>query len=204
MDKQEKEVIKELVEKSVQNIKIIDDREEISRSLFYETEEKTKQAVTAKQRYENEKMQFFNGDSFTIAKLENDYQQYIAEIEKDHESKFTLFLTRLGNLCNWSDEEKAKFRKPKIAAITIIEVIYLRFPEGLLNHIRACNKYIGYYVRRTKNYKLLNEEGILLLEQYIDDANILMAQSKTYYEFRKRMFDLFGVPFQVSMFGEVD
>ena len=187
----------------IDEIKITDDRDEITRSLFHETEEKTKQAVSAKERFRNETRQFFNGNSFTIAGLEEDYKQYIAEIEKNHESKFALFLSRLGNLCNWSDEEKAIFRKPKIAATTINEVIYLRFPDGLLRHIQACNKYVGYCIRRTKNYKLLNDEGVFLLEQYIDDATTLMPQCSTYYEFRKKMFDLFGVPYQILMFGEI-
>jgi len=178
-----------------------DDRQHITSLLFKETEELTNAAVIARQRFEQEKRELISGEHITVENFQEEFKRYIAECEKNHEPKFSLFLTRLGNLCKWTEEEKSRYSKPRIAAVTINEVIYMRFPDGLLKHIQFYNKFVGFFVRRTKNYKLLNDEGILKLEEYIDNANTVMLDSKDYYDFRKKMYAMHQVPYQIQLFA---
>lgn len=177
-----------------------DDRNLVTNLLFKETESKTESAVQAKKKFETETRELLSGETITIAGVQEEFHRYIAEAEKNHEPRFALFLNRLGNLCKWTDEEKQRYSKPRIAAVTIIEVIYLRFPFGLLKYLQLNNKYVGYFVRRTKNYKLLNEDGILKLEQFLDDANTTMLDSKDYYDFRIKMHERFNVAYQTQAF----
>lgn len=179
----------------------LDDRDEISRLLLFETERLTEEAFSERNlAFEKEARELLSGVQFNIFDKKEQFRLYVTEKEKNYEPKFSEFFQRLGDLANWTDEERKKFRKPQIAALTINEVIYRRFPEGLLEYVHAHNRYVGYCVRRTKNYKLLNEDGILKLEKFIDDANVVMPQSSDYYSFRIKMFEDFGVPYQIELF----
>jgi hypothetical protein len=178
----------------------VDDREYLTEFLISETEITSKEALAKQKQIESETRQMLSGETFTIAGLKEEFEQFLSKIEKDYEPKFTLFLQRLGTLCKWTEEEMKKFRKPRIAPITIIELFYNRFPTGTLQYMHEHNRYVGYCIRRTKNYKLLNEDGIRKLERLIDEANTLMPQCEDYYEFRKRMFENFQVPFQIELF----
>src|SRR5215217_2054141 len=150
----------------------VDDRDEISRLLIFETEKLTEEAFSAKKlAYQQEQRELLSGAPFTIYEKQEEFKRFISDQEKNYEPKFRQFFKSLGDLMNWTDEERKKFRKPSIAPLTINEVIYRRFPDGLLEYIHVHNRYIGYCIRRTINYKLLNEGGILKLEKYIDEAN---------------------------------
>lgn len=177
----------------------IDDREYLSELLFAETEDKTRATVAANERFKKETFYYINGSAFTIGQLESDYNAYIAEAEAKYEPKFSLFFKLFGDMCNWTDQQRKAYRKPVEAPKTIIEVIYSRYPDGMLQYLRAHNKYVGYFVRRTKNYKLLNEQGIFWLEQFIDDANKVMPTCKSYLEFRRKMHDLYSIPYQPDL-----
>ncbi|PWG78056.1 P63C domain-containing protein [Pararcticibacter amylolyticus] len=183
------------------SVQKVDDRDEISRLLLFETERLTKEAFSEKNRiFEMEARELLNGASFSIYDKKEEFKQFIAEKERNYEPKFSQFFRLLGDLFNWTEEERRNFRKPRIVALTINEVIYKRFPEGLLEYVQMHNRYIGYCLRRTKNYKLLNDDGILRLEKYIDDANMIMPKCSDYYTFRVKMFEQFGVSYQMDLF----
>jgi hypothetical protein len=185
--------------------KIVDDRDNVTNLLLFNTEITSQELLAKQKKIDGEKRQMISGEIFTVADLNEDYRKYMSEIEKNYEPKFTLFLERFGTLCNWTEEQKKKFRKPMITAITIIELFYNRFPEGTIKYMRKKNKYVKFkfFIRRTKNYKFFNEEGIRRLERMIDEVNILMPTCKGYYELRKKMFELFKVPYQIDLFADL-
>jgi len=185
--------------------KKVDNRESETALLLFNTEITSQELVAKQKKIDNEKQQMISGEVFTFADLKEDYRKYMSEIEKNYEPKFTLFLERFGALLNWTEDQKKKFRKPLITAVTIIELFYNRFPEGTLKYMRNKNKYVNfkYLIRKTKNYKFLNEDGIIKLERMIDEVNTLIPTCKDYYELRKKMFELYKVPYQIELFADL-
>jgi hypothetical protein len=81
------------------------------------------------------------------------------------------------------------------------EVIYGRFTKDIIMAIQLQNPYIGSGIRRFKHFQYLNDAGQKKLEQFIDEAVALMRDSSNWYEFRVKMFQKYGVPYQMDLFN---
>jgi hypothetical protein len=130
-----------LPDKKIINIseKIVDDRESVTNLLLFNTEITSQELIAKQKKFDSEMLQMISGEVFRIIDLKEDYRKYMSEVEKKYEPKFTLFLERFGTLCNWTEKQKEKYRKPPITPVTIIELFYNRFPEGTLKYMRQKN-----------------------------------------------------------------
>ncbi len=178
------------------------DKQSILDLFNRKADEKAKTAYERKTAQENELFELNNGQKTSVANEKIKLQKIMEQKPQDHDPKFTLFFPALGKLDNWSEEEIKAYHKPPIAAKIINAVIYDRFPKEVILHIHAKNPYIKWCTRAFKNYLFLGEDGILLLEKFIDDAVTLMQQSTSVYDFRVKHAIAFGSGFQPVLFNQ--
>lgn len=150
----------------------------------------------------NLKFELLNGKKTSLYEEKQLLKKIISELPKNYEPKYATFFPALGRLLNWSPEILKSYHKPPIAAKTINEVIYDRFPKEVVEHIHAKNPYYKWCFREYKNYFFLGEDGIIMLERFIEDAVILMNDCSTLYEFRVKHATKFGTGFQPDLFQQ--
>ena len=85
------------------------------------------------------------------------------------------FFKLMYKLNRWNNLDPNDFTKPPICAIWIKQYIYDRFDREVLPTLLAKeNPIISGYVKKYKLFQFLNDEGLLLLEGYINDAIEIM------------------------------
>lgn len=204
MRKSHKSYVEQPVTKDLKDLiepeKNLENRQTVIQGLFDQTEESAKAAQSAKfLAFENEKILLLGGNSITRKEIKEDHQQLVTYSEQKRDPRFSELFLGLAKINNWSDEVRKTYRKPRIAADTINEVIYNRFPAGVLSHIHELNRYVKYCVRKSKNYKFLSDEGIILLEIYLNDAVLLMNSCQDNNEFREMHSKLYGTKYQLKI-----
>jgi hypothetical protein len=191
------------IKKSTSNVndfETSEDRQVIINELLKQTEEKAREEFSAKQLvFEKERIALLGGGSTSVFEQKEALKRFVSDEAMEYGSKFSEFFKVFGELMKWSEGETNAFRKPAIVARTINEIIYARFPNGVMEHIYINNPYIKYCVRKTFNYKFLNEDGIFKLEIFIDDAVTLMKESVDLYDFRVKHAAKFGTFVQLKL-----
>tara|TARA_R110002020_G_scaffold173767_3_gene364698 strand:+ start:460 stop:1065 length:606 start_codon:yes stop_codon:yes gene_type:complete len=183
------------------NNKFISDEVNSALELFnFKADELAEEAYKRKQKIENETFELRNGKTTSLYNESEKIKILIETKPRNHQPRFSQFFNELGRIANWSEEEKQSYHKPPIAAQTINEIVYGRFPKEVIQHIHSKNPYIKYCTRQHKNYYFLTDEGVILLERFIEDAVDLMRECHSVYEFRNRHFELYGVGFQTALF----
>lgn len=143
----------------------------------------------------NEKIKLISGSEISIKRAE----EILTSIAQNHPSQFNLeFYTAIFRIMNLSGDPSRYFKDRRVADFTN-EVIYGRFDKDVLPTLQRINNYVGYCIRSKRHYQFFNDEGILKLQEYIEDARDLMNNSATYYEFRVKMFELYNVPYQTQI-----
>lgn len=185
-----------------QNNNFVSEEVNAALELFnFKADELAENAYKRILKIESETFQLRNGITTSIFNERKKKIKILMENNpRVHQPRFSQFFIELGRIANWSDEEKQSYHKPPIAAQTINEIIYGRFPKEVIHHIHSKNPYIRYCTREHKNYYFLTEEGVQLLEKFIDDAVCLMRKSSSVYEFRNKHYELYGVGFQTDLF----
>jgi hypothetical protein len=178
----------------------ISDRQSILAFVKETADVDAKEVFEKKLLREKEEFLLMNG-SFTSIHDEREKQNnLLAEFPQNHEPKFTYFFPALGKLMGWTEAQMNAYHKPAIAAKTINECIYDRFTDDVKSHIYSKNPYIKWCLREFKHYRFLGDDGILMLEEYIDDTVTLMNESTSMYEFRMQHAAKFGTTFQHELF----
>ncbi|MFA5409488.1 MAG: P63C domain-containing protein [Bacilli bacterium] len=181
--------------------------EELDRSSVLElftkvADKEAKLAFFKKQIEESQPIELQNGKTTSILEERNRYRKIFEDIPQVYEPKFSRFFDEFGKMMGWSEEKLKVYHKPHIVPQTINEVVYSRFPKEVVLHIQTKNPYIKWCTRAHKNYLFLSEDGILLLERFIDDAVCIIQESTSYYDFRMKHAKRFGTGFQPVLFEE--
>ncbi|MCX2430662.1 P63C domain-containing protein [Pedobacter sp. GR22-10] len=163
-------------------------------------DDKAEVVFRRKLKIESEVFELQNGLKTTIAIEREKIRKVTEDFPQPHDPKFRDFFPALGKIAGWTEEEMKAYHKPRIAPTIIKSSIYNRFPKDVMAHIQSKNPYVKWLTRLHKHYLFLNEEGILLLEKFIDDAITLMQESNTVYEFRKKHAEKFGTGFQPVLY----
>ncbi|RRN77191.1 hypothetical protein EIM50_20875 [Pseudoxanthomonas sp. SGD-10] len=163
-------------------------------------DDKAEAAFRKKLKIDSEVFELQNGVKTTIALEREKIRKVTEDFPQAHDSKFSEFFPALGKIAGWTEEEMKSYHKPRIAPAIIRTLIYDRFPKDVMQHIQSRNPYIKWLTRLHKHYLFLNDEGILLLEKFIDDAVTLMRESNSVYEFRKKHAEKFGTGFQPVLY----
>lgn len=193
------------IEKGLSKSQIKENRNELKQLLLIQVEEKNQDKFSDKNLdRENEKFQLLGGGETSIRQLKEERKKFLSAVPQNYEPKFGEFFPALGKLVGWSEEELKAYHKPHIAAVTINEVIYDRFPREVRLHIDIKNPYVRWCTRQHKNYMFLGQDGILLLEEFIDDAVTMMRGSASYDEFRFKHAAKFGTEHQLNLFKKYE
>ena len=175
--------------------------------LQFETENLTYKDQIAKKEKQKEKedaelIKFLNGKEYTLGELKAlvalDKQPYRAYFPND--DPFFPEMYRLQGE-EWKQLDSKDYNKPPIVGVWINEIIYNRFPGGVLPYLQFKNPILpGGFYRKYKLSQYLNDEGKELLIKFRDEARALMQGCNTWYEFRQKLFEVHGVPYQAKMF----
>jgi hypothetical protein len=163
-------------------------------------DDKAEIAFRNKIRRESEIFELQNGLKTTIKLEREKIRRVTEEFPQPHGPKFKAFFPALGKIDNWTEEQMKSYHKPHIAPKLIRECIYQRFPSDVRLHLELKNPYIKWCLRKFKHYLFLNEEGILLLEKFIDQAVTIMKDTSTVYEFKKKYAEQYGTGFQPVLY----
>lgn len=132
----------------------------------------------------------------------DDVKNFVLVTAKMHRATFPqVYYKEMFRLNGWKIQGANIYRKPWQAAKYTLEVIYGRFTRDILLVIQLQNPYIVPGVRRFKHFQYLNAEGQMKLEQFIDEAVEVMQESSSWYEFRVKMFEQYGLPYQMNLFN---
>ncbi|TWJ01587.1 P63C domain-containing protein [Mucilaginibacter frigoritolerans] len=182
-----KPIKKEEIEKSVD--KIIE-KQSIIEGIVEQTESLTKKQASRKKKNRHEIVNLISGKQIDLVVL-------ASEIQK-HPSQFSLeYYTPVFKILNLTGDPAAWIKDKKVADFTV-ENIYSRYEKNVLPTIQAKNKYVGYCVREHKYYQYFTQEGIDMLQVFIRQAIETIEESTSHYDFKKRMFAKYKVPYQIE------
>ncbi|MFC6100319.1 P63C domain-containing protein [Olivibacter domesticus] len=132
---------------------------------------------------EEEIHQLQNGRQFTIKEVKD----IISDMAREYSPMFPNskpFFKLMYKLSGWNHLNPNDFIKPPVVATYIKKYIYARFKKDVLPILLAKdNPLVSGYVRKYKLFQFLNDEGLLLLEQYIQEAIDVMQDAKDWYDF---------------------
>jgi hypothetical protein len=148
---------------------------------------------------ELEKFQLRNGTITSIKEVKD----IIRNMARDYNPMFPNkkpFFTLMFNLNGWTDLNPYNFVKPPICAVWIKQYVYGRFDRAVLPTLLAKeNPLIAGYVKKYKLFQFLNDEGLLLLEEYIQDVIDVMKISKDWNDFEEKYVKLYDLSVQLKL-----
>jgi len=171
-----------------------EERNKLQNLLIELTEEKIESKFSDKalDRH-NEKIKLISGVEIDLQVLSKEFQRYDSQYSIDFYGPVFRLLNLSGDPGCFAD----RFKK-EIAAFKN-EVIWSRFPKDQINELRRINKYKGYYTRRFWHYQGLNEQGLALFQVIMQQTIEVMEGCTTNYEFRKKLFEKYQVPYQCKL-----
>jgi len=149
---------------------------------------------------ENEKIQLLGGREISPSRIKQDLKQIITENVSEYSKRFPQeFYDEIYRLNKWKTPKNKTLRKHVVGKYTN-EIIYMRFTkEGLLK-LQNLNPYVQMFKRALKHFQLLSDEGKLMLDQFIYEATECMKECTTWYEFRLKYGQKYGLNVQLQMF----
>lgn len=174
---------------------VVQKRQELQQSLIQLTEQKIEDRFSDKSLdRQNEKIKLVSGIEIDINVLSSEWQRHDPQYTVEFYAPVFRLLSLAGDPASFTDRFNKQIADFKNA------VIWGRFKKDSFQQLRRKNKYSGYYIRKHWHYQGLNDAGIEKLQTYIQQATDLMAVSATYYEFRQKMYDTYGLGYQIQTF----
>ncbi|GAB3337991.1 hypothetical protein GCM10027429_23040 [Marivirga atlantica] len=173
------------------------ERQSLQQSLLDLTESKTNNLWSDEiLDKENLKIQLKGGDEIDLAQL-----SVVTTRLKEYSPKFPdEYYKQIFRLNNWNVPANGKIAtKPNIVGKWTKEIIYGRFSKDVLPVLEILNPYERIGIRSHKHHQYLSDEGNQLLKQYIAESIVVMKKSMSWYDFRIRLNQEFGVPFQLEI-----
>ena len=136
---------------------------------------------------ELEQHQLKNGTQFTIKGIKD----LINNQARDYSPMFPNekpFYKLMYKLLDWKDRNPNDFIKPGIVGVYTNRYIYARFDKDVLPTLLAIdNPLTSGYIRKYKLFQFLTDEGLTLLEGFIQESIDVMAISKDWYDFELKL-----------------
>jgi hypothetical protein len=130
----------------------------------------------------------------------NPKEAYILSERKTYRERFPLEFYRLIYILNsWSTTGRKLYNRPHIVAKWTVEIIYQRFPKGILEGLRDKNPSVK-GARLHKHFQWLSLIGDDDLLQYIKEAMAVMRKCTYWYEFRRAYAKEYGLIYQGDLF----
>ncbi|MCF0052089.1 P63C domain-containing protein [Dyadobacter sp. LJ53] len=145
-------------------------------------------------------IELLSGSKIDLKKRADELRRFLAQAKQKYAPTFPKdYYQEINRLKGWSKPEDKVYQKPPIVARYTNEIIYRRFPKDILPALQHLNPYIIFGLRKFKHFQWLNEDGKQLLETYIDQAVELMKKCTSWYQFRVKYAQMYGVTFQLSV-----
>ena len=126
---------------------------------------------------------------------------YIAGALRPYEPKFPVeYYRHIYRLNNWPTDADKLYHRPGIVGTWTNDLIYDRFPNGILKVLQELNPMIEPGVRLHKHFQLLTLLGEVQLKGFIEDAIRIMAKASYWHQFRRMYAKEFGAIYQPDLF----
>lgn len=113
------------------------------------------------------------------------------------------FFKLMFKLRRWDKLDPDSFIKPPCVATDIKQYIYARFNSGVLPTLLAKENPITMgYIKKYKLYWFFDKDGLIMLEQVIQQAIDVMKISKDWYDFELKYTKLYKLSIQLKFFTE--
>ncbi len=110
------------------------------------------------------------------------------------------FFSLMYKLNGWNHLDPNSFNKPPICANWIKQYIYGRFDSAVLPTLLKMENPILYgHVKKYKLFQFLNDNGLLLLELFINEAIYVMMDSKNWYDFELKYSSKYDLSVQLKL-----
>lgn len=178
---------------------IAEDRELLRQYLLFKTNEKLDQN-TSDERIDREaqKIELRSGKFIDVLELEKVIRDAINKYEPRFPSDYFKHIYRLNG---WEVPDVMPYRKRSIVGTFTNEIIYGRFKQDVLPALRLLNPYVVTGQREHKHHQFLTDDGLKKLDRFLAETIVLMSQSDTWNEFRLKLFNKFGIPYQTTVFN---
>lgn len=173
----------------------------LSGMLLQQTEDLVKEDLERKKKRDEEIIELNSGVKISIGEINT----LITSTRQPYTPKFpndVPFFSEIYRLNNWSHLDPNNYTKPSIVGVYISEIIYGRFSKDILPALRVLNPMLPGGTRKDKHFQYLNEDGQKYVNQYRDEAIVLMKTCDNWYDFRKKLFDKYKVPYQILLFDK--
>lgn len=164
-----------------------------------QADEIAKEAQKRKKRREDELIELRSGEKISISSIKS----IITAIRQVYEAVFPNdipFYKHIYRLNGWTHLDPNKFVKPAIVGTWTIEMLYARLGKDIFPALSALNPALPSGIRLHKCFQFLTAEGRKKLEQYRDETIKLMEKCDDWNNFRQKLFEEYGVPYQQSLF----
>mgnify|MGYP003667964745 CR=1 FL=1 len=180
---------------TIKELEELKKKEEIQALLF-----ETESLISVKDDdKELEKFQLRNGTITSIREVKD----IISSMARDYDPMFPNkkpFFDLMFKLNGWTNLNPKSFIKPPICAVWIKQYVYGRFDREILPTLLAKeNPLITGYVKKYKLFQFLNDEGLVLLEGYIQDVIDTMKISKDWNDFEEKYVKLYDISVQLKL-----
>ncbi|WBO84484.1 P63C domain-containing protein [Hymenobacter yonginensis] len=126
--------------------------------------------------------------------------RYVGELQP-YAVKFPLeFYQEIYRLHGWPTDPENLRRRPGIVGAWTIELIYDRFPKGMVSEIRTRNPRTMSGERLHKYFQFLTEDGAVMLDQFIQEAVTLMRGCSSWSQFKNVFARESGRSWQTFLF----
>lgn len=164
--------------------------------LIHGADELAQKARDLKRKQDLEVVELRSGFKITIGEI----NAIVSGNPADYLPMFPNDIPFFSEIARLSDIkfDPTEYIKPQFVREILCEIIYGRFDKSVLPALRAVNPAYTNGIRPRKLYHYLTPEGIDLLVTYRDEAIKVMNTCDNMYEFRQKLFQQYGVPYQIK------
>ncbi len=135
--------------------------------------------------------------------IHNPRRRYIRDELAPYIKKFPLkFYELIYSLHGWPTENENLYSRPAIIGKWTNDLIYYRFPDGILKTLQDKNPYTSVGYRLHKHFQYLTSIGEIDLKQFINDAITIMETAINWDHFKRLFAKAYGKPVQGTLFPE--
>ncbi len=129
-------------------------------------------------------------------------EKYIIEEARKWAKKFPdEFYKQIFRLNNWEFSEKGFNKRPGVVGKWTKEIIYTRFPKGVIDKLEDLNPLTDKGYRKFKHHQFLTDDiGNVELQEYISNVIFLMKSSSNWKKFRNSFAKAMGQMYQADLF----
>jgi len=130
-------------------------------------------------------------------------EKYIVEEARKWVKRFPdKFYQLIFKLNRWSYDEETIKKRPSIIGKWTNQIIYARFPKGVLSRLQDKNPIIEKGRRKIQHHRLLTDIGNDELKEYISNAIFLMESSANWNTFQRALKRATGQPYDGDLFED--